>query len=435
VSLRFWWFRHLVTAVLAVVSAGLVVGITVRPASAAAVRQPDSTFSTLQLVSDTSARAKIEVVDPVAKPVPKLAPKLVPKPAKPVKPAKPAKITFKVRPNDTLTGIGDLTDTQWHRIWRANLKLVGNTPDLIRVGWILAVPNRTAKLPPLPVVKPVSGPAPQPAVSAAPAVPTTTISNRAQAVQTAIAYAQAAVNRGAMYQFGASGPNSYDCSGLTMMAYAQSGIHLAHYAPSQLAAGPQVSRSQLQPGDLLYFYPGIKHVGLYIGHNQMIEAYDAGYPMRVSTLTWQWSNYQGASRPADLLPDTSSTAPQPPKPASRPKPVAKLVSRPAQSVPAAPQGTLQQYAQSLLAGRGWSGQWSCFNNLVDSESGWNTRATNPSSGAYGIPQALPPDKLAVAGADWQTSGYTQLRWMMAYVAGTYGSPCSAWSFHLANGWY
>ena len=78
-------------------------------------------------------------------------------------------------------------------------------------------------------------------------------------------------------------------------------------------------------------------------------------------------------------------------------------------------GSLQQYAMSLLNSLGWGNQWPMFNALVMGESGWNPHAQNPSSGAYGIPQALPAAKMASAGSDWATSGFTQLRWMMSYI--------------------
>jgi hypothetical protein len=98
-------------------------------------------------------------------------------------------------------------------------------------------------------------------------------------------------------------------------------------------------------------------------------------------------------------------------------------------------GPLQQYAKKLLAAYGWGGQWTPFNDIVMAESGWNVHATNPSSGAYGIPQALPASKMASAGADWRTDGFTQLRWMMGYIKSRYGSPSAAWAFHLANNAY
>ncbi|MFD6419603.1 transglycosylase SLT domain-containing protein [Streptomyces sp. NPDC060194] len=80
-------------------------------------------------------------------------------------------------------------------------------------------------------------------------------------------------------------------------------------------------------------------------------------------------------------------------------------------------------------------QFQCFSNIVDHESGWNYRATNPSSGAYGLMQALPGTKMASAGADWQTNPATQLKWGLSYMDGRYGSPCGAWEFWQANNWY
>jgi hypothetical protein len=80
-------------------------------------------------------------------------------------------------------------------------------------------------------------------------------------------------------------------------------------------------------------------------------------------------------------------------------------------------------------------QMSCLDNLWSRESGWNERAQNPSSGAYGIPQALPGDKMSSHGSDWQTNPATQIAWGLDYIAGRYGTPCGAWSHSEANGWY
>lgn len=80
-------------------------------------------------------------------------------------------------------------------------------------------------------------------------------------------------------------------------------------------------------------------------------------------------------------------------------------------------------------------QFQCFSNIVDHESGWNYRATNASSGAYGLVQALPGSKMASAGADWQTNPATQIKWGLGYMNDRYGSPCGAWSFWQANSWY
>jgi flagellar biosynthesis GTPase FlhF len=82
-----------------------------------------------------------------------------------------------------------------------------------------------------------------------------------------------------------------------------------------------------------------------------------------------------------------------------------------------------------------AGQFQCFSNIVDHESTWNYKAENPSSGAYGLVQALPGSKMASAGADWRTNPATQIKWGLNYMNERYGSPCGAWDFWQANNWY
>jgi hypothetical protein len=107
-----------------------------------------------------------------------------------------------------------------------------------------------------------------------------------------------------------------------------------------------------------------------------------------------------------------------------------------QPAASAPSGSPQQIAEQMLSQFGWSGgQFSCLQPLWALESGWNVYASNPSSGAYGIPQALPGSKMASAGPDWQSDAATQIRWGLTYIQGTYGSPCAAWSHEEADGWY
>jgi Transglycosylase SLT domain len=82
-----------------------------------------------------------------------------------------------------------------------------------------------------------------------------------------------------------------------------------------------------------------------------------------------------------------------------------------------------------------SSQFSCFNNIIMRESMWRINATNPSSGAYGIPQALPGSKMATIASDWRTNPATQIIWGIEYMKDRYGSPCGAWGFKSSNGWY
>ncbi|MDQ0715924.1 pyruvate/2-oxoglutarate dehydrogenase complex dihydrolipoamide acyltransferase (E2) component [Streptomyces luteogriseus] len=92
---------------------------------------------------------------------------------------------------------------------------------------------------------------------------------------------------------------------------------------------------------------------------------------------------------------------------------------------------IQAMARQLVP----SGQFQCFSNIVDHESDWNYKAVNPSSGAYGMFQALPGSKMSSVGADWQTNPATQIKWGLNYMNDRYGSPCDAWSFWQANHWY
>lgn len=80
-------------------------------------------------------------------------------------------------------------------------------------------------------------------------------------------------------------------------------------------------------------------------------------------------------------------------------------------------------------------QFRCLDALWMRESGWRWSAQNPSSGAYGIPQALPGSKMASAGSDWRTNPITQIRWGLGYIGSRYGTPCAAWAHSQANGWY
>lgn len=129
------------------------------------------------------------------------------------------------------------------------------------------------------------------------------------------------------------------------------------------------------------------------------------------------------------FPPGPSPPPAPsPSDSSSPAPATSTSTAP---VPApVPAGSLQSYAASIFGS-----QFGCANSIIMIESGYDVTATNPTSGAYGIPQALPGSKMASAGADWQTNGETQLNWMLGYVNSTYGGACNAWAHEQADGWY
>lgn len=99
-----------------------------------------------------------------------------------------------------------------------------------------------------------------------------------------------------------------------------------------------------------------------------------------------------------------------------------------------PGGTAKEYAKSVVAD---DAEFMCLDLLWTNESNWNPHADNPTSSAYGIPQALPGEKMASAGADWKTNPRTQVTWGLGYITGRYGTPCKAWAFWQSNAphWY
>ena len=102
---------------------------------------------------------------------------------------------------------------------------------------------------------------------------------------------------GKPYVWGASGPDSFDCSGLTMFAYGKAGVSLPHYTGDQWNAGRHVSQGQLVPGDLVFFGQDLGHMGMYIGGNQFIHAPHSGDVVKISSLTGYYAdNYAGAVR-------------------------------------------------------------------------------------------------------------------------------------------
>jgi peptidoglycan DL-endopeptidase CwlO len=110
----------------------------------------------------------------------------------------------------------------------------------------------------------------------------------AQALQAALS------RRGDPYVWGAAGPEAFDCSGLVVWAFAQEGITLPHYTGDLWNSGVHIPRADLEPGDLVFFFPDISHVGIYLGDGLMVDAPDFGETVRVDPVYWAY--YVGAVR-------------------------------------------------------------------------------------------------------------------------------------------
>lgn len=125
--------------------------------------------------------------------------------------------------------------------------------------------------------------------------PAPTVSGPAsERAKAALRYAIAQI--GKPYRMGAEGPNAFDCSGLTQAAYASVGVRLPRTSQSQFGVGRAVSRSQLQPGDLVFFYSGISHVGIYLGNGIMVDARNSRVGVVYTNINEPWWPYAGARR-------------------------------------------------------------------------------------------------------------------------------------------
>ena len=109
----------------------------------------------------------------------------------------------------------------------------------------------------------------------------------------AVSFAMAQV--GESYVYGAAGPSAWDCSGLTMVAWAQAGVGLPHSSSAQYSSGTRVAVGDLQPGDLVFYYSPISHVGMYIGNGMIVHAANPSTGVQVTGLNTM--PYVGAVRP------------------------------------------------------------------------------------------------------------------------------------------
>ncbi len=143
-----------------------------------------------------------------------------------------------------------------------------------------------------------------------------------------------------------------------------------------------------------------------------------------------------APAPAAPAPADAPAAPAPAAAAPEaPAPVEQAASRSEERSALAVQDTSPAAVRELARSMVPAGQWAAFSNIISHESSWNVKATNGSSGAYGLAQALPGSKMAATGSDWKTNPETQIRWALDYMNGRYGSPNAAWSFWQNHHWY
>lgn len=216
---------------------------------------------------------------------------------------------------------------------------------------------------------------------------------------------------GVPYVFGGSDwENGMDCSGFTQQVFKRVGVDIPRTAFAQFQSGQKIAREDAVPGDLIFWGTGRgngeDHVALYVGEGRMIHESTSSGVAEVPVIEQLHGTAPQFFRVADFSEDASGGG----------------------GSANTPEGA-KAYAHSLMASYGWGeGEYACLVELWEHESQWRWDATNPSSGAYGIPQALPASKMGSHGADWKSNGQTQIRWGLDYIKGRYMSPCSAWEF-------
>ena len=159
---------------------------------------------------------------------------------------------------------------------------------------VAAIAGAGIALAPAPASAAVGGPTGA-ALAAAPTVAAAPAAAASGAAQTAVNTALAQV--GDRYVYGATGPNSFDCSGLTSFSYKAAGISLPRTSKAQSTFGTPVSKGNLQPGDLVFFYSPVSHVAMYIGNGQIVHALNSSKPVQVMKLD-SMPSYAGARRVA-----------------------------------------------------------------------------------------------------------------------------------------
>ncbi|MHA7271614.1 aggregation-promoting factor C-terminal-like domain-containing protein [Arthrobacter sp. HLT1-20] len=169
------------------------------------------------------------------------------------------------------------------------------------------------------------------------------------------------------------------------------------------------------------------------GNTSLVAAVDRSVPApAVSVPTDAAISFPGLA--VSSSPKAAATTP--PAVKAEAEQVKAVAATPAPAVAVDDPAAAKAYAAGQMAAHGWGAdQMSCLTLLWQRESEWLTSAENASSGAYGIAQSLPADKMNSEGPDWSTNYQTQIRWGLGYIEGRYGSPCGAWGHSESVGWY
>lgn len=251
------------------------------------------------------------------------------------------------------------------------------------------------------------------------------------------------------YVWGAKGADAFDCSGLVQYAV-EHAFHKSFPAGSSAQYAATQSVDNPQPGDLVFFGAGgANHVGIYGGDNYYSAQSPSASPNigmgKISAVHEGPVSYRripginALGKSGDNVKANSGLEKWIKKTIAPGfwKFIDKLnslfnVSIGSGGPNSAPTGDHKHWLKQAGIPESW---FNGLNSIIQQESGWRVNATNPSSGAYGIPQSLPGNKMASAGSDWRTNPITQLKWMYSYIKGRYGSLQNALSFRAANGWY
>lgn len=252
------------------------------------------------------------------------------------------------------------------------------------------------------------------------------------------------------YVWGAKGADAFDCSGLVQYAV-EHAFHKSFPAGSSAQYAATQSVNNPQPGDLVFFGAGgANHVGIYaggdnyysaqspsaspnIGMGKISAVHEGPVSYRripgINALGKSGNNVKANSGLEKWIKKTIAPGFW--------KFIDKLnslfnISIGSGGPNSAPTGDHKHWLKQAGIPESW---FNGLNSIIQQESGWRVNATNPSSGAYGIPQSLPGSKMASAGSDWRTNPITQLKWIYSYIKGRYGSLQNALSFRAANGWY